>query len=153
VTSLEALREMTRGVYPTQLARAGLGPALSSHLTRWGRGTLVVDDSVAGARFAGRVEAAAYFCFAEGVRDFAPPVEILLRRDGGDLVLTMTGHADGDGATQRMRDRVETLGGSVLRAGIDGIEGAGATTRLTVRVPAEPVAGYPAAVPAAGPVP
>ena len=48
VTSLEALREMTRGVYPTQLARAGLGPALSSHLTRWGRGTLVVDVSTIG---------------------------------------------------------------------------------------------------------
>ena len=141
---------MTRGVYPTQLARAGLGPALSSHLTRWGRGTLVVDDSVAGARFAGRVEAAAYFCFAEGVRDFAPPVEIVLRRDGGDLVLTMTGHADGDGATQRMRDRVETLGGSVLRSSVARDT---PTTRLTVRVPAEPVAGYPAAVPAAGPVP
>ena len=150
MTSLEALREMTRGVYPTQLARAGLGPALSSHLTRWGRGTLVVDDSAAGARFAGRVEAAAYFCVAEGVRDFAPPVEILLCRDSGDLLLTMTGHAAGDGATQRMRDRVETLGGSVLRTSVPV---APATTRLTVRVPAEPAAGYPAAVPAAGPVP
>jgi hypothetical protein len=150
VTSLEALRAMTRGVYPTQLARAGLGPALSSHLSRSGRGTLVVEDSVAGARFAGRVEAAAYFCVAEGVRDFAPPVEILLCRDGGDLVLTMTGHADGDGATQRMRDRVETLGGSVLRAPVPG---GSPVTRLTVRIPAEPVAGYPAAVPAAGPVP
>jgi MFS family permease len=147
VVSLEALREMTRGVYPTQLARAGLGPALSAHLTRWGRGTLVVDDSAADARFAGQVEATAYFCVAEGVRDFAPPVEIVLGRDCGDLVLTMTGHADGDGATQRMRDRVETLGGSVLREASDAL------TRLTVRIPAEPVAGYPAAVHAAGPVP
>jgi hypothetical protein len=86
------------------------------------------------------VEAAAYFCFAEGVRDFVPPVEILLCRDGGDLVLTMTGHADGDGATQRMRDRVETLGGSVMRDGIGGMAVAPATTRVTVRVPAEPVA-------------
>jgi hypothetical protein len=154
VTSLEALREMTRGVYPTQLARAGLGPVLSAHLTRWGRGTLVVDDSAAEARFAGRVEATAYFCFAEGVRDFAPPVEIVLGRDCGDLVLTMTGHADGDGATQRMRDRVETLGGSVRRSAVaDGTDNTDGLTRLTVRIPAEPVAGYPAAVPAAGPVP
>ena len=84
------------------------------------------------------------------MRDFAPPVEILLCRDGDDLVLTMTGHADGDGATQRMRDRVETLGGSVLRVSVPG---GTPVTRLTVRVPAEPVAGYPAAVPAAGPVP
>jgi signal transduction histidine kinase len=149
VTSLEALREMTRGVYPTQLARAGLGPALSSHLTRWGRGTLVVEDSAADARFAGRVEAAAYFCFAEGVRDFAPPVELVLRRDGGDLVLTMTGRADGDAVIERMRDRVETLGGSVRRSAA----AAGSATRLTVRIPAEPVVGYPAAVPAASRVP
>jgi signal transduction histidine kinase len=147
VTSLEALREMTRGVYPTQLARSGLGPALTSHLARWGRGTLVVEDGAAEARFPSRVEATAYFCVAEGVRDFAPPVEIVLGRDCGDLVLTMTGHADGDGATQRMRDRVETLGGSVVR------EAAHPLIRLTVRIPAEPVAGYPAAVAAAGPVP
>jgi hypothetical protein len=113
---------------------------------------LVVDENAAGARFAGRVEAAAYFCFAEGVRDFAPPVEIVLRRDGGDLVLTMTGRADGEGATQRMQDRVETLGGSVLRSSVDDLAGIDTTTLLTVRVPAEPVAGYPAAVPAAGPV-
>jgi hypothetical protein len=46
-----------------------------------------------------------------------------------------------------MRDRVETLGGSVLREASDAL------TRLTVRIPAEPVAGYPAAVHAAGPVP
>ena len=144
---------MTRGVYPTQLARAGLGPALSSHLTRWGRGTLVVDDSVAEARFAGRVEAAAYFCFAEGIRDFAPPVELVLCRDGGDLVLTMTGRADGDGATQRMRDRVETLGGSVRRSAVVSTDDIGTATRLTVRIPAEPVAAYPAAVPAASRVP
>jgi hypothetical protein len=114
---------------------------------------LVVDDSAAEARFAGRVEAAAYFCFAEGVRDFAPPVEIVLRRDGGDLVLTMTGRADGDSATQRMRDRVETLGGSVRRSAVAVGAGSDSATRLTVRVPADPVAAYPAAVHAAGPVP
>ncbi len=150
MTSLEALREMTRGVYPTQLARAGLGPALSSHLTRWGRGTLVVDDSAAGARFAGRVEAAAYFCVAEGVRDFAPPVDIALRREGGYLVLTMTGHADG----RRRHPADAGPGRDPGRVGAPrSVARDTPTTRLTVRVPAEPVAGYPAAVPAAGPVP
>ena len=114
---------------------------------------MVVDDSIAEARFAGRVEAAAYFCFAEGSRDFAPPVELVLCRDGGDLVLTMTGHADSDGATQRMRDRVETLGGSVRRSAVAGLAATDSATRLTIRIPAEPVEGYPAAVPAASRVP
>jgi hypothetical protein len=48
-----------------------------------------------------------------------------------------------------MRDRVETLGGSVRRSAA----AAGSATRLTVRIPAEPVVGYPAAVPAASRVP
>ena len=153
MTSLEALREMTRGVFPTQLARAGLGPVLSAHLTRWGRGTLVVDDSATEARFAERVEAAAYFCFAEGVRDFAPPVELVLCRDGGDLVLTMTGRADGDSATQRMRDRVGDAGwvGPAQRCRRPRGHRRGDPVDRTD--PAEPVTGYAAAVPAASRVP
>lgn len=125
---LEALREITRGVYPAQLARSGLGPALSSHLTRWGRGTLEV-GAAAGQRFDGRVEAATYFCFAEGVRDFAPPVDVTLDLVDGDLVLTLSGTASSDGGLQRMRDRVEALGGGVSRDDRDG------TRRIAVRVP------------------
>ena len=35
--ALEALRELTRGVYPTLLTRAGLGAALTSYFSRLGR--------------------------------------------------------------------------------------------------------------------
>ena len=68
--ALEALREITRGVFPAQLTRSGLPTALGSHLAR-ARSTarLVVEDSAVGRRFDPRVEAAAYFCAAEATRD------------------------------------------------------------------------------------
>jgi hypothetical protein len=127
---LEALREITRGVYPAQLARSGLGIALSAHLTRWGRGSLEVDA---------RVEAAAYFCFAEGVRDFAPPVDVTLGVSDDHLVLTLRGSASSDGGLQRMRDRLDALGGSVTRDSVAGNGPDAGPTVLTVRVPVAPV--------------
>ena len=64
--ALEALREITRGVFPAQLARAGLPAALASLLARTGTTQrLVVEKAAGGRRFDPRVEAAAYFCVAE----------------------------------------------------------------------------------------
>ena len=68
-TALEALRELTRGVFPTQLARAGIEPALRSFLARSGlASTLQVDPSAAERRFSARAEAAVYFGAAEVAR-------------------------------------------------------------------------------------
>ena len=51
-TALEALREITRGVFPAQLSRSGLPTALAALVARTGeQGRLVVDDSAAGRRF------------------------------------------------------------------------------------------------------
>ena len=67
--ALESLRELTRGVFPTQLARSGVEPALRSLLARNGLASaLHVDASAAGRRFSPRVEAAVYFCCAEASR-------------------------------------------------------------------------------------
>lgn len=64
-SALEALREITMGVFPAQLARSGLPTALASLLARTGStGRLVVGDSAVGRRFDPRVDAAAYFCVA-----------------------------------------------------------------------------------------
>jgi len=49
---LEALRDLTRGLFPTQLARSGLEPALRSALRRTGQaGALRLDQDVARRRF------------------------------------------------------------------------------------------------------
>ena len=71
--ALDQLRTLTRGIFPTTLARSGIGPALASHFAGAGDGTsLHVDDSAADRRFPSRVETAAYFCCtraADGGRD------------------------------------------------------------------------------------
>ena len=78
-SALEALREITRGVFPAQLARSGLPTALGSLLTRTpGTPRLVVEESARGRRFDTRVEAAAYFCVVEATRDLRPPVLVVL---------------------------------------------------------------------------
>jgi hypothetical protein len=120
VSALEALREITRGVFPAQLARSGLVPALSSLLARAGAGRLVVDPS-ADHRHDPRVEAAAYFCVAEAARDLDPPIDIRLAAGNGRLRLSITGRADGHLSVAHLRDRVETAGGTVTGRVVDGV--------------------------------
>ena len=113
-TALEALREITRGVYPAQLQRSGLPVALASLVGRaGGEGRLVVDPSAVGRRFHPRVEAAAYFCAAEATRDLDEPVVLRLSVQGEHLELVATGRDRGGMSRDDIRDRVESAGGSV----------------------------------------
>ena len=111
--ALEALREITRGVFPAQLTRAGLPAALASLVARAGTtGRLVVEESAAGRRFSPRVEAAAYFCAAEATRDLDDPVLVLAVED--DVLRLVTTGVDRRGiAHDDIRDRVESAGGTV----------------------------------------
>ena len=82
-TALEALREITRGVFPAQLVRSGLPMALTSLLARTGSARrLVVTDLATDRRFDPRVEAAAYFCVVEAVHDLGEPVVVVLDARG-----------------------------------------------------------------------
>ncbi len=129
--ALEALREITRGVFPAQLARSGLPTALGSLLARTGgTGRLVVEDSATGRRFDPRVEAAAYFCVAEATRDLGAPVEVMLTAGGDQLQLVVSGSDRGGLPLGLIRDRVEAAGGSVSKTGEDG------HTVVEVRLPA-----------------
>ncbi len=113
-TALEALREITRGVFPAQLARSGLPVALASLVARaGGTGRLVVEESAAGRRFSPRVEAAAFFCAAEATRDLDGPVLVVLSVDSDWLRLVVTGTDRGRLARDDIRDRVEAADGSV----------------------------------------
>jgi GAF domain-containing protein len=129
--ALEALREITRGVFPAQLARSGLPTALGSLRARTGgNGRLMVEDSATGRRFAPRVEAAAYFCVAEATRDLGAPVVVVLTARGDQLQLVVSGSDRGGLPLGHMRDRVEAAGGSVSMTGEDGHTG------VEVRLPA-----------------
>ena len=112
-TALEALREITRGVFPAQLARSGLPTAARSLFTRTGYPPLVVDDSPDGRRFEPRVEAAAYFCVAEAIRDLDDPVNVVLSLSTTTLRVAVTGREDGPLPLSHIRDRVEAAGGTV----------------------------------------
>jgi len=131
--ALEALRDLTRGVFPTVLARSGLGPALSAYVTRTGCSVrLVLDASMAGRRFSSRVEAAAYFCATEALPDDARADEVRLCIDGDELVVEVRGRRPGDMDLQAMVDRVEALVGTlVVEDPADG------EIRLVVRIPVD----------------
>ena len=120
-SALEALREITRGVFPAQLARSGLPTALGSLLARTkSTGRLVVEDSARARRFDPRVEAAAYFCVAEAARDLGAPLVVALSVRAHQLRLSVSGSDRGGLPLGHMRDRVEAAAGSVSMTGEDG---------------------------------
>ena len=112
--ALESLRELTRGVFPTQLARSGVEPALRSLLARNGLAqALHVGASAAGQRFSPRVEAAVYFCCAEALRSASSLSTFVLSVTGDDLVLEVTGVPASEVDLQAIGDRVGAVAGSV----------------------------------------
>jgi GAF domain-containing protein len=125
-TALEDLRELTRGVFPTQLGRFGIEPALRSFLARTDPApSLSVDSSASGRRFPARVETAVYFCCVEAARSV--PAMIELGIEEGELVLRIGGLPGSAVDLQQVIDRAEAVGGSVS---VD-------TRALVLRVPVD----------------
>jgi len=128
--ALEALREITRGVFPAQLVRGGLGPALRSYLGRpETNGHLELHES-ADRRFDPQVEATAYFCVAEAAQSLGAPLLVDVSAPDGRLELHVSGRSTGVLALAHIRDRVEAAGGSIALRSLDG------STALEVRLPA-----------------
>jgi len=132
-TAMASLREITRGVFPAQLARSGLPTALGSLLARSDlTGRLTVDDSAVGLRFDPRVEAAAYFCVAEATRALEHAIDVNLSVQDSQLHLSVSTSAGKGLSLRHMRDRIEAAGGSVATS-----ERADRTV-VEVRAPAPP---------------
>lgn len=115
--ALESLRELTRGLFPSQLARSGLEPALRSLLGRRGLAAALRADGLAGRRFSSRVEAALYFCCAEasGAGSGVTSIELALSKE--DLVvLRITGVRAERVDLAAITDRVEAAGGTLVLA-------------------------------------
>ena len=139
--ALEALRELTRGIYPTLLTRSGLAPALTSFADRRGLSRTACASTRASpaSRFPERVEAAAYFCCTRGGRARAPgrlghrsPGRRLARGDDPQASTRRRGST-----VSAMSDRVEACGGTPRRV------------RTTAASTIEPVA--PPSAPATSP--
>ncbi|MBA2955893.1 hypothetical protein GON03_16275 [Nocardioides sp. MAH-18] len=127
-TALESLRDLSRGVFPTQLARSGLEPALRSMLARTAGAPRLTVDGVAGSRFSPRVEAALYFCCVEATRAGGDVSSLQLWLEDADVHLRIE-RVDPRGLDlQAITDRLGAAGGTVT---VDGDD-------LLVSVPASP---------------
>lgn len=115
---LDALREVTRGLFPVMLTRQGLVPALRAHFGRGGpAGALNVAPELASRRFAESTEAAAYFCGVALMRqlDADSGARLDLTMQDGCLALQAAGASRDRGvdAQSAVVDRVEAAGGRV----------------------------------------
>jgi signal transduction histidine kinase len=111
--ALDDLREITRGVYPAQLGRSGLVPALRSLLARTPNAQFTADADPDDPRVDARVEATAYYCVAEAIRGMTGPVEVVLVQQHEEVVVNVSGASAGDVSVDHMRDRVEAAAGSL----------------------------------------
>jgi hypothetical protein len=136
--ALEALRELSRGVFPAQLARAGLEPALRSMLTRTDSRAALTVDGVAGRRFPARVEAALYFCCVEATRAGAGVEALRLELEDDAVQLRVEGVDPADLDLRAVTDRLGAVRGTVAWEG--------RTVRVWVPVPAPGPATASAAV-------
>jgi GAF domain-containing protein len=135
----DELREVSRGIHPTILTEAGLGPALRA-LAR--RSNVPIDVDVhLDERLPSPIEAAAYYIASEALTNVtkhahANVVELIAAHDNG--VLTLEVHDDGIGGVDAGRgsgilgltDRVEALGGTISIASLPR-----SGTTLSVRLP------------------
>ncbi len=138
---LEALRELTRGIYSMLLTRSGLGAALSSFAERRGVAALLsIDPEVRTSRYAERVEAAAYFCCLEALARDPGPDRVTVERAEDALVITIVGSTVDGLDRLGMADRVEAAGGELTET----------SDLLTIRLPAAPAPAARPATPAAG---
>jgi signal transduction histidine kinase len=122
--ALNTVRELARGIYPPLLASDGLEAALQAQIRR---STVPVDlqlDNV--TRQPREIEGAVYFCCLEALQNVAKYAEarhVTLRLWTTDSMLAFKVEDDGKGfepstvvrssGLQNMRDRLESLGGSL----------------------------------------
>jgi signal transduction histidine kinase len=122
--SIESLRELARGLYPSLLAEGGLVAALEAQARK--SPTLVEIDAPQVGRYREEIEAAVYFSCLEALQNAAKHsqasrVRIQLREQAEGLQIKVEDDGVGfDAATQRrgsglqnIADRIEAVGGSL----------------------------------------
>ena len=95
--TLATLRDLARGVFPPQLAEAGVGAAVRTHLAKTGSPARLADRVPPGVRGSREVEAALWFCVLEALQNAA-------KHAGPDVVVELS-VADGAAAGRDPRRR------------------------------------------------
>jgi signal transduction histidine kinase len=139
-TSLDEVREISRGIHPAVLSEAGLGPALKA-LAR--RSAVPVELELDLSRkLAEHLEVAAYYIASEALTNAAKHARasvVKLRVECADGALSLSIRDDGIGGAEPshgsgmigLKDRVDSLGGMIW---VTSPPGRGTT--LDVRLPA-----------------
>jgi PAS domain S-box-containing protein len=143
VTALDELREMSHGIHPANLSKAGLSAALRT-LRR--RSAIPVElDVRVKRRLAGYLEIAAYYIVSEALTNaskYSRAVRVWVDVGVEDGVLHVSIRDDGvGGADPRhgsgligLRDRVEALGGTIE---IESPPGSGTRIHVVIPIPAD----------------
>ncbi|MEA2509015.1 MAG: hypothetical protein QOG21_1097 [Actinomycetota bacterium] len=132
--TLEALRDLARGIYPPLLVDKGLIVALEAHMRKTGLNvTLTVDDQLTDVRFDRSVETSCYFCLRETLDNIArhtggAHAQVDITRESNRLMFSVRDEGPGfDVAESRarrglqsMRDRIEAAGGELTIGSVPG---------------------------------
>jgi signal transduction histidine kinase len=140
---LEGIRELAQGIHPTVLSDRGLVEAVVDRAQRMPIDVRVtVESALRGRRFAGEIEAAAYFVASEGLANVlkharARGAEITLSAPNGRLLVEVADDGAGFDAVgasgsglSNLADRVAALSGELV---VDSRPGEG--TRLAASLP------------------
>jgi hypothetical protein len=128
---LQELRDIAGRLYPPLLDEAGLGPALREAAARC---PAPVHVDAPDERFGPDVEGALYFAVLGWLPDEPGPcVEIVVRRDGDDVVVLVSGV---DACQTVVSDGVRMLGGTVVVGPeSDTASDTAGISAITVRIP------------------
>lgn len=135
-TALEALRDLTRGVFPTVLERSGLAAALGSWHGAAPAPALLHVGAGADGRFPAHLETAAYASYRAAAATTDSPLEISLELERGtpdEIVLVIVGLDRALLDAPACADRVEAAGGTMR------VEATGLEVRLPVLADSAPL--------------
>jgi signal transduction histidine kinase len=133
--TLDALRELARGIFPPLLADKGIVPALEAQTRKTAvPASIHADPGLAGVRFDPGVEAAVYFCCVEALRRVDSTATVEIGVVDGALTFAIQGVGALNGRLEGLRDRLEALGGSIKQDQSGQLRGT---------VPAEPLVAVP----------
>lgn len=135
------VRDLARGLHPTILTEAGLGPAIEALAERT---SVPVSVEAPARRFPANLEAAAYFVVAEALTNVAryagaSTVHVEIRAVGETLTVAVRDDGQGGADPDRgsglsgLADRVASLGGQLA---IDSPPDGGTTVRADLPLPA-----------------
>ncbi len=113
--TLDALRDLARGIYPPLLTDKGIVPALEAHIRKLDLPVTLHSDGAENARFDESIETTVYFCSVEVLSESngegTSNLSIDLTSDQLELAMDRVSLPESTWAS--IRDRVEAVGGFI----------------------------------------